>query len=657
MANTIKYSTSPQTLALKKGDYWIGTGDVGKGPTSGTDYWHGITPLVNGYTVYVNKASQGPSIRVAKNDTELIRITNQIAAQSYTSVTQCFNYFQTQSDKMVVQRDYESIVTDGLVLNLDAGFLPSYPQNGSSWYDLSSEGNNGTLVNGVGYDSGSGGNLTFDGVNDAVQLGNASNIIGSFQSEITVNTWLKSNVVNVYKKIITSTTSGANTIQGIYLSIGPSPFNLYLGIQTNVSRKFAAYTTNISTSDYSNICGTYDGSYIRLYLNGTQVAITSHSGYIGNGGIMRISGYDNGTEIWDGNISNLSIYNRALSSDEIAQNYNAQKDRFLSPVLLSMQNVSGNQKFYRYDVDANTFNLISSPTFTITSGQGPVTAATSKNNPNFLVSCVNHANTNQPVVIYSTNRGVSWSSLTYGRYWFGSCVSEDGNFAIAFLSGTDRKHYYTTNGGSSWTLGSGPFIASGSYNRLPWCNYDGSLIIIPTTVSTIYFWHNNRGTLVGKSTPTNHMTAFAPANAVYGGSFRVWYGPNTSSTGIYYSDDWGNNWTLKVIDAGFSAIWTNLAGSSDGVNMYAARDNGTNTKLYHSSDSGDTWTEITPAGSTRFNIYHPFICDWSGRFLYIGEGNSTTIHYSDDFGQNWTTLTSPVSGSAFNRTINFVNSI
>ena len=60
MPNPIKYSASAQTLALKKGNFWIGTGDVGKGPTSTTDYYNGITPPAGGYTIYLNKASGGP---------------------------------------------------------------------------------------------------------------------------------------------------------------------------------------------------------------------------------------------------------------------------------------------------------------------------------------------------------------------------------------------------------------------------------------------------------------------------------------------------------------------------------------------------------------------------------------------------------------------
>ena len=62
MSNPIKYSTGVETLALKSGNFYIGTGDVGKGPTNTTGYYNGITPPSGDYTIYLNKASQGPSI-------------------------------------------------------------------------------------------------------------------------------------------------------------------------------------------------------------------------------------------------------------------------------------------------------------------------------------------------------------------------------------------------------------------------------------------------------------------------------------------------------------------------------------------------------------------------------------------------------------------
>ena len=153
MPNAFKYSLTNQTLALKKGNFYIGTGDVGKGPTSSTGYYNGITPPAGGYTIYLNKESGGPVIYVANNDSELISLTNKIAGTSYSTIGDVLNYYNTQTDKMVLNMDYPAIVTNGLVFNLDAGFTPSYPTTNTTWYDVSFGGNNGTLVNGPTFSS------------------------------------------------------------------------------------------------------------------------------------------------------------------------------------------------------------------------------------------------------------------------------------------------------------------------------------------------------------------------------------------------------------------------------------------------------------------------------------------------------------------------
>ena len=112
MPNAIKYNVSAETLALKKGNFWIGTGDVSKGPTSSTGYYNGITPPSGGYTIYLNKANNGPSIYTVTNDAQLINLTNSIAGTSYTTVAQCLSYYDSQTDKMIFNRDYPLIVTN-----------------------------------------------------------------------------------------------------------------------------------------------------------------------------------------------------------------------------------------------------------------------------------------------------------------------------------------------------------------------------------------------------------------------------------------------------------------------------------------------------------------------------------------------------------------
>jgi len=153
MANSIKYSTGSETLTLKKGNFYIGVGDVGKGPTSTTGYYAGVTPPTGGYTIYLNKESNGPSIYTCANDTELINLTNSISQQSFTGINQCFVYYSQQSDKLCVNKDYEGIITDGLIYNIDAGFPASYPQSGNTVYGLTTNESNGNFINGLSVDS------------------------------------------------------------------------------------------------------------------------------------------------------------------------------------------------------------------------------------------------------------------------------------------------------------------------------------------------------------------------------------------------------------------------------------------------------------------------------------------------------------------------
>lgn len=217
-------------------------------------------------------------------------------------------------------------ISNGCVLALDAANKVSYPGSGTSWYDISGYVNNGTLTNGPTFSGVNGGTIIFDGTDDNVQLGTASTFLPT--SAITINCWAKTNVTQVYKKIFVTVTAGTQSITGIYFSLGPAPYNIYLGIITNNGTQYASTSTDPSTTTFTNFCGTYDGSNIRLYLNGTLLATQSQTGTINNGGIGRISGYDNGGEIWDGNISTFSIYNRALTASEVLQNYNELKPRF-----------------------------------------------------------------------------------------------------------------------------------------------------------------------------------------------------------------------------------------------------------------------------------------------------------------------------------------
>ena len=327
MPNPIKYSTGSESDALKKGNFYIGTGDVGKGPTSNTGYYNGISPPSGGYTIYLNKESNGPSIYTASNDAQLISLTNSIAGTSYTTVNECLVYFASQTDKVVLNRDYEGIVTDGLVFNLDAGFTPSYPKNGTTWYDVGGT-NNGTLTNGPSFSTNGGGSILFDGTNDYVQTLNNVNITGS--SPRTLCTWAKPTQVldGRFYSISRIGTASDTKLFEILLYRTSTTYRVF-GHFWGGGQAIAFDATETVLNVYSYYALIYDSTTVYIYLNGNLLGQSSNfnlntgSGKLVLGLPAFYAHYD-----FKGNISNTQIYNRALSADEVLQNYNATKGRF-----------------------------------------------------------------------------------------------------------------------------------------------------------------------------------------------------------------------------------------------------------------------------------------------------------------------------------------
>ena len=214
------------------------------------------------------------------------------------------------------QNSLNGLVTDGLVLALDAGRTLSYPGSGTTWSDLSGNGNNGTLVNGVGYNSGNGGSLSFDGVNDRVECGNFS------LSYLTISTWM-------YK-------TSSTTNQGICRKQNGWAVSQYNGtLQVAPGTSWTFYNTGytIPLNTWVNIVYTYSGTGTTgsqtVYINGLNIYQSSAgSGPISaNSNAVRV-GFDDNNWYWGGRISNTTIYNRALTASEIQQNFNATRSRF-----------------------------------------------------------------------------------------------------------------------------------------------------------------------------------------------------------------------------------------------------------------------------------------------------------------------------------------
>jgi hypothetical protein len=213
-----------------------------------------------------------------------------------------------------------NIVTSGLVFYVDAGYTPSYPTSGLTWYDVSGYGNNGTLTNGPTYSSADGGSIVFDGVNDYIALP-ISSIFNT--PSVTFEVW--ANLQTISDRHILFVNWNGNALE-VYSDRRVIMFNYSSGGQLGASTAASVF----DWGSWTHFLGTYDDSSqtLKIYINGVLLGTrintpsTTYSVHY-----HTISGVAYGGEV-KGNISIVRHYNRALSAEETLQNYNSQKSRY-----------------------------------------------------------------------------------------------------------------------------------------------------------------------------------------------------------------------------------------------------------------------------------------------------------------------------------------
>jgi hypothetical protein len=221
-----------------------------------------------------------------------------------------------------------NIVKDGLVLYLDPGSPNSYfNKTNTTIKDISGNGNNGTLVNGPTYITSSGGGLSFDGTDDYVRI-NSTNT----STQVTLNFWVK----------VTNTPPDYIGLINRFNGVGGTSRNRFL-IQNNLQKLYfepliSGVTYDVISDSFPSILNnntmctmTWDGNKVLFYINGVSVMSTPYTltGTLTSGTTNPTIGWGSDTIYYfGGNIYNVLIYNRALTSQEVLQNYNATKSRF-----------------------------------------------------------------------------------------------------------------------------------------------------------------------------------------------------------------------------------------------------------------------------------------------------------------------------------------
>ena len=236
------------------------------------------------------------------------------------------------------------IVTDGLVLHLDAAKKDSYPGSGTTWYDLSGNGNDGTLTNGPTYSGvAKDAAVVFDGSNDHVRIPNSETLQFGTDS-FTAMAWVyPSNDVNNVRIINNRGTGAGGSYKGYQLKIDDTGVDQWKYHDSAIDDASGTYKVAYSTNAYSInqwylMTMVYETqTQLRLYVNTTlDIAVSVGSfGSITNtlptaiGAAVANNGVE-GTlsQTIGASISQVQVYNRALTASEITQNYNALKGRY-----------------------------------------------------------------------------------------------------------------------------------------------------------------------------------------------------------------------------------------------------------------------------------------------------------------------------------------
>jgi len=217
-----------------------------------------------------------------------------------------------------------SIVRNGLVLCLDAADRLSYPRSDTTVYDLSGNGNNGTLQYNATYSSSNLGVISFDGSGDNLRVAESNSIKTASSGQFTKSGWFIRNGTPVenYGNVIWHKRTIIGVDAGGVLTASAYSIYSYVGATMLDSEVIA------EDNKWYYACVTYNNTATKIYINGElkktgTATLESEAGVtfdIGSG-----SGINN---YWKGKLGPILSYNRALSAEEVQQNYEATKSRF-----------------------------------------------------------------------------------------------------------------------------------------------------------------------------------------------------------------------------------------------------------------------------------------------------------------------------------------
>jgi len=227
------------------------------------------------------------------------------------------------------------ISTNGLVFCVDASNPQSILSGQTTWSDLSGNGNNGTLTNGPIYvPSGVSSSIRFDGVDDYVDCG--YNTVLNPSNNLTFSQWVLRTIDDSNIRNPIEMASGFDELYFVLFRGDLTPKRWQFGIRqsnnTYLEPQITGYLNLNQWYNFTFVANSADNS-LKIYVNGiieSSSTVTTYNGTlkVNLGATLNIGADPNRSRYFGGNIASTQIYNRALSAQEVQQNFNALRGRY-----------------------------------------------------------------------------------------------------------------------------------------------------------------------------------------------------------------------------------------------------------------------------------------------------------------------------------------
>lgn len=226
---------------------------------------------------------------------------------------------------MAINYNRPQIVTNGLVLCLDAGDVQSYFGSGTTWTDRSGNNNHGTLQNGPTFDSANGGSIDFDSSNDRVAISNSTSLNPT--TGLTIEAWANFDTNSqdfIFEK------GSVNTQYSLFSHGSDIMFRTFHDADSGYTNTSVTKSNYITNGQWHHIVGSWDGSNKRIFIDSYLTKTQAKTGILKTrttGAAIGTFGTSTGYP-FGGKIAAVRIYSKGLTAEEVLQNYNATRGRF-----------------------------------------------------------------------------------------------------------------------------------------------------------------------------------------------------------------------------------------------------------------------------------------------------------------------------------------